>query len=127
MLSEVQIGLKILIVEDEKRIGNLLRIYLERETYNVDVVDNGVDGSDRAIKENYDLIILDLFIPEKDGFTVLEELRKLKNTPVILLSAQSGEDDQKRGFELGANEFISKPFSPGAVVSKIKEILSKAK
>lgn len=111
--------MKILIVEDELRISNLLKIYLERESYQVTVVHNGDDGLEHAIQEDYDLIILDVFMPGKNGFTVLEELRKLKNTPVIMLSAQSEE----QGLHLGADAFISKPFSPSAVVSKIKEIL----
>jgi len=115
--------LRILIVEDEIRISNLLKLYLERESYHVDVVDNGDDGLERALQENYDLIILDVFMPGKDGFTVLEGIRKIKNTPVILLSAQSGQNDQNRGLNLGANAFISKPFSPGAVVTKVKSIL----
>lgn len=113
--------LKILIVEDEIRISNLLKIYLERESYHVNVVNNGDEGLEQAINEDYDLIILDVFMPGKNGFTVLKELRKLKDTPVIMLSAQSEE----KGQNLGANAFISKPFSPGAVVSKVKDILSR--
>lgn len=116
--------LRILIVEDEVRISQLLRMYLERESYHVDEANNGNDGLSQVIQENYDLIILDVFMPGKDGFTVLEELRKLKNTPVFLLSAQSEENERKRGLDLGANEFISKPFSPSAVVAKVKEIFS---
>jgi DNA-binding response OmpR family regulator len=99
-------------------------MYLERESYDVDLAHNGHDGLSRIIQENYDLIILDVFMPGIDGFTVLEELRKFKNTPVFLLSAQSGENDRERGLLLGANEFISKPFSPSAVVAKVKEVLS---
>jgi DNA-binding response OmpR family regulator len=118
--------LKILIVDDEIRISNLLRIYLERESYHVDVVDNGQDGLNRAIVENYDLILLDVLMPIKDGYLVLEELRRLKETPVIMLSAKCGEEDRKRGMDLGANEFISKPFSPGSVVLKVREILSQS-
>jgi len=118
------VELRILIVEDEVRISQLLRMYLERESYHVDVANNGNDGLSQVIQENYDLIILDVFMPGKDGFTVLEELRKFKKTPVFLLSAQSGENERKRGLDLGANEFISKPFSPSAVVAKVKEILS---
>lgn len=116
--------MRILIVEDEIRISHLLRIYLERESFHVDVVDNGNEGLDRAIKDDYDVIILDVLMPGKDGYKVLEELRKIKNTPAIILSAKCDEDDQKRGFDLGANEFIAKPFSPAIVVLKIKEILS---
>jgi DNA-binding response OmpR family regulator len=119
------LDLKILILEDEIRISNLLRIFLERESYKVIVEKSGEVGLNMAMKENYDLIILDVLLPGKDGFTVLEELRKVKNTPVILLSARCGEEDIKFGIELGANEFIPKPFSPGMVVLKIKEILRK--
>jgi two-component system response regulator ResD len=94
-------------------------MYLGRESFEVNVVDNGIDGLERSLNEDYDLIILDVFMPGKNGFTVLEELRKEKDTPVIMLSAQSEEQGQA----LGANAFISKPFSPGAVVEKVKEIL----
>ncbi|MGG3468704.1 response regulator [Neobacillus pocheonensis] len=116
--------MKILIVEDETRISHLLRIYLERESYQVDVVDNGDDGLNSALTETYDLIILDVLMPGKDGYMVLEELRRMKKTPALLLSAKCSEEDQKKAFDLGANEFISKPFSPSAVVMKVKEILS---
>ena len=123
-ISGVQLDLKILIVEDETRISNLLRIYLERESFHVDVVDNGDDGLNSALTETYDLIILDVLMPGKDGYMVLEELRMMKETPAILLSAKCSEEDQKKAFDIGANEFISKPFSPSAVVMKVKEILS---
>ncbi|NMD71216.1 response regulator transcription factor [Bacillus sp. DNRA2] len=116
--------MKILIIEDEIRIGNLLKIYLERESFQVEAVLHGDTGLDRALHEHFDLIVLDVLMPGKDGFTVLEELRKIKTTPTIMLSAKCSEEDVKRGFDLGANDFIAKPFSPGMVVTKIKEILS---
>lgn len=115
---------KILIVEDETRISTLLKMYLIRESFDVEIVDNGNDGLARALENNFDLIILDLFIPGKNGFQLLEELRKVKQTPVIMVTAQSQEHDLKRGMELGANEYIQKPFSPGEVVLKIKKILA---
>ncbi|WP_197280047.1 response regulator [Bacillus sp. FJAT-27251] len=116
--------MKILIVEDEVRISKLLKIYLEREHYMVDIADNGNDGLIQALNEHYDLIILDILMPGKDGFKVLEELRKEKDTPAIMLSAKAEQKDQLQSLNLGANDFIAKPFSPGAVVSKVKEILS---
>lgn len=116
--------MKILIIEDEIRISNLLKLYLERESFQVAVASHGDTGLERALDESFDLIILDVLMPGKDGFTVLEELRKIKTTPTIMLSAKCSEEDLKRGFDLGANEFIAKPFSPGIVVTKIKEILS---
>ncbi|MBY0097885.1 response regulator transcription factor [Mesobacillus maritimus] len=119
--------MRILIVEDEVRISNLLRMYLKRESFQVDVAENGDDGLNLAIQEVYDLIILDIFLPGKDGFMVLEELRKHNNTPVLFLSAQNAANDQKRGHDLGASGFISKPFSPGEVVSKVKDVLEQTK
>jgi DNA-binding response OmpR family regulator len=121
---EGHVGLKILIVEDETRISSLLKIYLQRESFDVDVEHNGEDGLNKALNENFDLILLDVFMPGKNGFQVLEELRKSKETPIVLLTAQSGEEDQNRALSLGANGLISKPFSPGEVVLKVKEILS---
>ncbi|WP_203554094.1 response regulator [Bacillus sp. B15-48] len=114
--------MRILIVEDEVRISQLLSMYLKRESFLVDVVDNGNDGLSKALQEDYQLIILDLFLPGKNGFEVLATLRQEKNTPVILLSAQSEANDQKRMFELGANMYISKPFSPNDVISKVKQL-----
>jgi two-component system response regulator ResD len=116
--------LKILIVDDEIRISNLLRIYLERESFQVDLASNGDEGLVKAVEKDYDLIILDVLMPGKTGYQVLEELRKLKQTPVFMLTAKCDTEDQKQGIELGANEYIPKPFSPGNVVLKIKERLS---
>jgi DNA-binding response OmpR family regulator len=114
---------RILIVEDEIRISTLMKMYLERETFLVEIADNGVDGLDIALQEDIDLIILDVSMPGKDGYTVLEELRRAKNTPVIMLSARGEAHDQKRGFDLGATDYILKPFSPRDVILKIKTIL----
>lgn len=116
--------MKILIVDDEVRITNLLRIYLERESFHVDMEADGEKGLEKALAEDYDLIILDVLMPGKDGYQVLEELRKVKNTPAIMLSAKSETEDLHRGISLGANEYITKPFSPANVVLKVKEILS---
>lgn len=116
-------GKRILIIEDEIRISNLLKLYLERELFLIDVEDNGDDGLEKAILEDFDLIILDVLMPGKDGFIVLEGIRKVKSTPVIMLSAKGGENDQQRAFELGVNEYILKPFSPRDVISKIKEMI----
>jgi DNA-binding response OmpR family regulator len=114
---------KILVVEDEIRISNLLRLYLEREAYQVDMADNGKDGLEFALKEDYSLIVLDVLMPVKNGYEILQEVRRIKKTPVIMLSAKCSEEDIKRAKDFGANDFIAKPFSPSMVVSKIKEIL----
>ncbi|WP_442593782.1 response regulator transcription factor [Neobacillus sp. D3-1R] len=115
---------KILIIEDEIRISNLLKMYLERENFFINIKDNGDAGLTQAIDEEYDLIILDVLMPGKDGFTVLEELRKRKNTPVIMLSAKGGENDIQHAYDLGVNQYILKPFSPKDVITKIKEMLA---
>ena len=114
---------KILVAEDELRIGNLLKMYLERESFQVELVANGDHALEKALSEPFDLIILDILMPGKDGFTILEEIRKNITTPVIMLSAKGEENDLRRGQELGANEYILKPFSPREVISKIKMLL----
>jgi DNA-binding response OmpR family regulator len=115
--------LRILVVDDESRISNLLKIYLEREDFQVTTEEDGLTGLERAINEHFDLVVLDVLMPGKNGYQVLEELRKVKDIPAILLSAQYTEEDQKRGIALGANAFIAKPFSPKTIVSKIRELL----
>ncbi|MBT2682840.1 response regulator [Bacillus sp. ISL-37] len=116
-------GKRVLVAEDEQRISHLLKMYLEREAFIVEVVDNGDEALEKALQDSFDIIILDILMPGRDGFSVLEEIRKTKDTPVIMLSAKGEAHDLKRGEELGASEYILKPFSPKDVVSKIKELL----
>lgn len=116
-------GKRVLVAEDEQRISHLLKMYLEREAFFVEVADNGETALEKALQNSYDVIILDILMPGKDGFSVLEEIRKTKDTPVIMLSAKGEANDLKRGSDLGASEYILKPFSPKDVVSKIKELL----
>lgn len=117
-------GKRVLVAEDEGRISNLLKIYLEREGYSVAISDNGSEALARALNESFDLFILDVLMPGKDGFAVLEELRKTQKTPVIMLSAKGEAQDLKRGADLGANEYILKPFSPKDVIGVVQSILS---
>ena len=116
-------GKKVLVAEDEQRISHLLKMYLERESFVVEVADNGESALEKALQDSYDIIILDILMPGRDGFSVLEEIRKVKDTPVIMLSAKGETSDLKRGEELGASEYILKPFSPKDVVAKIKGLL----
>ncbi len=116
-------GKRVLVAEDEHRISHLLKIYLERESFVVEVANNGIEALEKAKHESFDIIILDILMPGMDGFSVLEEIRKTKSTPVIMLSAKGEAQDLKRGEELGASEYILKPFSPKDVVSKIKELV----
>ncbi|MBS8263654.1 response regulator [Mesobacillus boroniphilus] len=114
---------RVLVAEDEKRISHLLKMYLEREALDVEVADNGEEALEKALQDSFDVIILDILMPERDGFSVLEEIRKTKATPVIMLSAKGEAHDLKRGEELGASDYILKPFSPKDVVSKIKRLI----
>lgn len=114
---------KILIVEDEIQIGKLLKMYLEREKYVIELEANGLVGLMKALNQRYDLIILDILMPGMDGFEVLDRLRQEKNTPVIMLSAKGEEQDIQRGLELGANHYLTKPFSCNDVVLKVKQLI----
>jgi DNA-binding response OmpR family regulator len=113
-------GVKVLIIEDEIRISNLLKLYLERESCQVEIANDGIEGLEKSLQQDFDIIFLDLFMPGKNGFQVLEELREIKNTPVMILSAHGEADAQLKAFELGANDYILKPFSPRELVTKVK-------
>lgn len=114
---------KILVVDDEERIRRLLRMYLEREDFLVEEADNGVDGLELALENNYDAILLDIMMPEMDGIEVCKKLREEKQTPVIMLTAKGEESNRVQGFEVGADDYIVKPFSPREVVLRIKAVL----
>lgn len=115
--------IRILVVDDEERIRRLVRMYLERENYEIDEAENGHVALEMALEEDYDCIILDLMMPEMDGIEVCEELRKEKSTPVIMLTAKGEESNRVQGFEVGADDYIVKPFSPREVVLRVKAIL----
>ncbi len=116
---------KILIVGEEIRVSNLLKMYLEKESYQIVMDDNGLDGLEKAVKQHFDLIILAILAPMKVGFEVLEELRRIKSTPIIMISSKCGDKNKKRSIELGANDYILMPFSPREIVVKIKDHLQK--
>ncbi|HEX6594563.1 MAG TPA: response regulator transcription factor [Bacillota bacterium] len=117
---------KILVVDDEERIRRLLRMYLERENYVVEEAANGKDALNLALDNDYDLILLDLMMPEMDGIEVCQHLRKEKNTPVIMLTAKGEESNRVQGFEVGTDDYIVKPFSPREVVLRVKALLRRA-
>ncbi|MFD1850523.1 response regulator transcription factor [Oceanobacillus bengalensis] len=114
---------KILVVDDEERIRRLLRMYLEREKYTVEEAEDGKAALEMALNEDYDVIILDIMMPEMDGIEVCEELRKEKATPVIMLTAKGEEANRVQGFEVGADDYIVKPFSPREAVLRVKALL----
>ncbi|MYL61638.1 response regulator, partial [Virgibacillus halodenitrificans] len=102
---------KILVVDDEERIRRLIRMYLEREDFIVEEAENGTDALELSLNNDYDVILLDIMMPEMDGIDVCKELRKEKSTPVIMLTAKGEEANRVQGFEIGADDYIVKPFS----------------
>ncbi|MDP4177703.1 MAG: response regulator transcription factor [Bacillota bacterium] len=116
---------RILIVEDEQSIAELERDYLEISGYSVDIKDNGKDGLDSALSKQYDLIILDIMLPELDGFEVCKNIRNEKDIPIIMVSAKKEDIDKVRGLGIGADDYITKPFSPSELVARIKAHLSR--
>jgi DNA-binding response OmpR family regulator len=116
---------KILIVEDEKPIGDLERDYLEINGYEVDVETNGELGLKNALKNDYDLIILDIMLPGMDGFEICKRIRVQKDVPIIMVSAKKEDIDKIRGLGLGADDYITKPFSPGELVARVKAHISR--
>lgn len=117
---------KILVVDDEERIRRLLKMYLERENYEVEDAENGEIALEMALKEDYDLILLDIMMPGIDGIEVCQELRKTKATPIIMLTAKGEEANRVQGFEVGTDDYIVKPFSPREVVLRVKALLRRS-
>lgn len=109
----------ILIVDDELRMRKLLSDFLSREGYRIIEADNGKTALEKLSQEKIDLVILDVMMPEYDGWTVCREIRKNTNIPVIMLTAKGEELDQLFGFELGADEYITKPFSPRVLTARV--------
>src|SRR5690625_449849 len=116
----------ILVVDDEERIRRLLRMYLEREDFTVEEADNGTDGLELALENDYDAILLDIMMPGMDGIEVCEKLREKKTTPVIMLTAKGEESNRVQGFEVGADDYVVKPFSPREVVLRVKALLRRS-
>ncbi|MDF2502636.1 response regulator transcription factor [Clostridium sp.] len=116
---------KILIVEDERSIAELERDYLEINDYEVDIECSGDKGLIQAKNNSYDLLILDIMLPEIDGFEICREIRKIKDIPIIMISARKEDIDKIRGLGLGADDYVTKPFSPGELVARVKAHLSR--
>ena len=116
---------KILIVEDENEIADLERDYLELSDFEVGVENRGDTGLKAALSQDFDLVILDLMLPGMDGFDVCREIREKKNIPVIMVSAKKDDIDKIRGLGLGADDYITKPFSPSELVARVKAHLSR--
>ncbi|WP_238902317.1 response regulator transcription factor [Clostridium sp. YIM B02506] len=115
----------LLIVEDELRIRSLLRDYLTIENYTIIEASNGNEGLHLFKQNKVDLIILDIMMPGLNGLTLTQEIRKASSVPIILLTAKSQEEDKLLGYELGADDYVTKPFSPKVLVAKIKALLKR--
>lgn len=117
---------KILIVDDEERIRKLLNMYLVREGYDITEAENGEEALELAMENDYNCILLDLMMPKMDGIEVASRLRRTKSTPIIMLTAKGEENNRVEGFEVGADDYIVKPFSPREVVLRVKAILRRS-
>lgn len=116
---------KILIVEDEETIADLEKDYLELSGFEVEVANDGDSGLEKALQEEYDLLILDLMLPGVDGFEICRKVRDEKNTPIIIVSAKKDDIDKIRGLGLGADDYMTKPFSPSELVARVKAHLAR--
>lgn len=113
----------VLVVDDEKAVGDLLRIYLGKEGFEVIIAYDGEEALQKFAHHHPALVLLDLMLPKKDGWTVCREIRKISNVPIIMLTARGEEFDRVLGLELGADDYIPKPFSPREVVARVKAVL----
>ena len=116
---------RILIVEDEVDIADLEKDYLELSGFEVEIENDGTSGLARALAEDFDLFILDLMLPGMDGFEVCKEIRERKNTPILMVSAKKDDIDKIRGLGLGADDYVTKPFSPSELVARVKAHLAR--
>ena len=115
----------ILIVDDESRIRDIIKEYFDFEQFVYDEASDGLEAIEKIKKTTYDVVLLDIMMPKVDGFTALREIRKFSTVPVIMLSARGEEYDKLFGFEMGVDDYITKPFSPKELVARIKALLKR--
>lgn len=116
---------KILVVDDEENIREVLKEYAEFEGHQVDEASDGMQAIELAKKNDYDVIIMDIMMPRLDGYSACKEIRKFKQTPVLMISARGEEYDKLFGFELGIDDYVVKPFSPKEVMARINVIVKR--
>ena len=119
--------MKILIVDDEELIRNVIKEYCILENFEVIESENGLDAIEKIKNNDIDLMVLDIMMPKLDGFSAFKEIKKIKNIPTIVLSARSEEFDKLAGFDLGIDDYVTKPFSPKELMARIKAILKRVK
>src|SRR5229473_3090087 len=118
--------MKILIIEDETNIAHVIQLYLEQAGFTVLTASDGVAGLELHAREHPDLVILDLMLPALNGMEVCRRIRAWATTPILMLTARQGEEDRIAGLEMGADDYLVKPFSPREVVSRVKAILRRS-
>lgn len=119
--------MKILLIEDEEKLRKIIKLYLEKEGFEVEEASDGNEANEKFQPSMYSVVILDVMLPQKDGWSVLREIRKKDDTPVIMLTARGEDDDKIFGFELGADDYVVKPVSPKEIVARVKAILKRTK
>lgn len=117
--------MKILIVDDEELIRSVIKEYALLEGYEVDEANNGLEAIEKCSNNNYNLIVMDIMMPKLDGYQAIKEIHKTKNIPVLMLSARGEEYDKLLGFDLGIDDYVTKPFSPKELMARIKAILKR--
>lgn len=114
---------RVLIVEDERRIARFLQMELEHEGMNTAIEDNGRRAYERIMQENYDLVLLDVMLPDMDGFTICRKVRELSQVPIIMLTAKDDIDDKVQGLDIGADDYITKPFATPELLARMRVVL----
>ncbi len=117
---------KLLIVDDEKNIRNVINEYARFEGYETDEAEDGMQAVEKCRSNNYDLIIMDIMMPRLDGFSAVKEIRKTKQIPVIMLSARGEEYDKLFGFEIGVDDYVTKPFSPKELLARMRAVMKRS-
>jgi two-component system response regulator CpxR len=117
----------ILLIDDDMELCSLLKEYLEDEGFELEICHEGIAGSDKALSQTYDLIILDVMLPGCNGFEVLKKIRKQSNVPVLMLTARGDEVDRIVGLEIGADDYLGKPFNPRELVARIRAIFRRTR
>ena len=119
--------MKLLVVDDEELIRNVIKEYAKIENYEVDEASDGNEAVEKALENDYHVIIMDIMMPKRDGFSAIKEIKQEKDTSVIVLSARTMEEDKLNGFDLGIDDYVIKPFSPKELIARIKAVTKRQK
>ena len=119
-------SLNILLVDDDAELCEMMREFFEQNGHALDCVRNGIDGLERAVEHRYDLVILDVMLPGMNGFTLLSQLRRRREVPVIMLTARTDSHDRVQGLEAGADDYLPKPFDPDELLARVRAVLRRA-